>query len=420
MLYGTNVATPSGSSPHDFSILDIPADKDPHLAAILPHPANVQAPTGGGGGGYHTSGTGGGVAPGFQAAGYTAGVQTMAFHPIGLNVFRAGQERGFARGVYTPTGQGPRESIGAEKYGPTIGGSRFPGYGIYKGEAGLSGFFDDFGGFVKRAFTPPAAARRFEQRALGGVITKSGRVVASTAVGASAGAVGGLMTGGPVGVIPGIFAGGAYGLGKGIYGQVTDAPQGRTLYQTLLPAAGAGLIAGGVFGNFGASPILHPGYYTGGTAAPVPVANVPAVEVLTGPAYGPVGPAGLIGPGTMAGPVGPAGLIGPSGLSPLAASGLRVGEVLAYTAGTKLLSGPGSGSPSDSGPMTGPTGSAQATNQPYNPSGGGPSASGGGADSTGGETPTPQLAGMGTMQMILIGGIAVTAIGLMFKKRRKN
>jgi hypothetical protein len=70
--------------------------------------------------------------------------------------------------------------------------------------------------------------------------------------------------------------------------------------------------------------------------------------------------------------------------------------------------------------MTGPTGSAQATNQPYNPSGGGPSASGGGADSTGGETPTPQLAGMGTMQMILIGGIAVTAIGLMFKKRRKN
>jgi hypothetical protein len=71
---------------------------------------------------------------------------------------------------------------------------------------------------------------------VGNFFSDAGKVAEGTAVGAGVG----FLTGGPLGAL----LGGAYGVGKGIYGLENGTPTSRSIYQTVLPAAGLGLAAG--------------------------------------------------------------------------------------------------------------------------------------------------------------------------------
>lgn len=127
---------------------------------------------------------------------------------------------GAIKTTYRASPQQSRISIG-ERWSP-ISPFNPNGYG-------LSGFFDDVGKGIKRAFTPPRQIRQ--------TVTQAGRVAMTTAVGAGTGFVASGFN--PFGAV----AGGTYGFAKGIYGVTSNAPQGRTLYQTAIPAAAIGAAA---------------------------------------------------------------------------------------------------------------------------------------------------------------------------------
>lgn len=95
----------------------------------------------------------------------------------------------------------------------------------------MASFYD----WLKRATLPPKPLRDFERKQLGGVLTKSSRVIGG--VGAGAGA--GFLTGGPLGAI----LGGTAGLGRGIKGVIENVPQPRLMYQSGVLGGIVGLAA---------------------------------------------------------------------------------------------------------------------------------------------------------------------------------
>ncbi len=205
------------------------------LAAVSPHEADLTATVSSGGGLIYPSGetTSGGGGGGSTTAESIAATQGASYHPYYRVGGRDVMRRYFgSRSLLSPKGA-PRTSFQAQGRGaqsPGSGGGFIerPLYGRHLSGLGV--------GWFQRVFTHPFSSPH-------SVFMKSWRVTEGSVAGAAAGfAMGG---------IPGMAAGALYGFGKGIYGQVEGAPESRTLYQTLLPSAAAGLVAGGAMAMLG-------------------------------------------------------------------------------------------------------------------------------------------------------------------------
>lgn len=440
------------------------------LAATVPHRANVTVVTPGGGGviGPADAGGGGGggsVPPGSQSIGVTSPPSGRT-RPGGTNTspFTAApglrQAAQVARVKFQPSKQGARISMG-ERLSPMTPqtGSNYPAGGLF-GLAGVDGFFTDAGNFLKRAVTPPKPVRSFA--------TKTWRVALPTAVGAATG----FVTSGfnPIGAV----AGGAYGVSKGIYGLRENAPLGRTTYQTLLPAAGAGLVTYGLTTAFAPSTqaaLTGTGQgATGLTASGLPsttgtswIVNAPQ-HVLTGQIATPELIAGTVPAGTtgsltaadmIAAPLTPAGnpiVAASSGLKdePIFGGAFDKGATYVSKAGGETALGaklPAEGasfgaqiaksvidttvpilalrSIMGGGATAGQPGYASTFDpgMPYTPGASYPSPgslpySSGSGDSGGSSAPESILAGPSPVTMVVVGGIAVSFLLSMLKKRR--
>lgn len=252
MLYGTNPSRSSGGS-QDRDIGDDPIPGGLGATSPSRRPGVIQS-----GGGYGTSGSGSGGGPGPGEAN-VAGSRTASYKPVDRSAsMRSLASEGKARYAFQKSGRGAKLTASEAT-------------GVF----GLGDFFSDVGRGFQRAFTPPKHfQRQFKQ-----TVTKAGRVIATGATGAGAGFIASGFN--PLGAV----AGWTYGLGKGIYGVTSNAPVGRTLYQTLAPAVvlGAGTAAI-VKASATKVAAVSPGYI-GPAGSKLSVAYLPAKATFATPGF---------------------------------------------------------------------------------------------------------------------------------------